>query len=208
MSDLSFILNLTSTILSVLFIIRTIAPIAFHRKITTALAALIALWALASDFSTTFQCSLSYPLIFINNTTCIKRTTFWTFFGILNVLTDLALVLLPLSIAWRIQVSTKRKIVIARCFVAAALVTPAIVTSLVYINRASSGGSDHRDPNFDSWPVVFANQVVQNLEIVTACIPYLKPFLESLESEMIPIDDLGRQGVDGAEYGFEGRRPA
>jgi len=35
---------------------------------------------------------------------------------------------------------------------------------------------------------------VQNLGIITACIPYIKPFLESLESGMIRTDDLRRRG--------------
>lgn len=75
------------------------------------------------------------------------------------------------------------------------------------MNRSISGGSKHEDPTFDAWPVVLANQVVQNLGIVTACIPYLKPFFESLGSGMIRTDDLRRRGVNGAEYGYEGSKP-
>ena len=41
-----------------------------------------------------------------------------------------------------------------------------------------------------------------NLSIVTACFPYLKPFLESLESGMIRSDDLfRRQGGSTMRYG-------
>jgi hypothetical protein len=36
--------------------------------------------------------------------------------------------------------------------------------------------------------------LVENLSIATACVPYLKPFLESLESGMIRSDDLRRRG--------------
>ena len=45
------------------------------------------------------------------------------------------------------------------------------------------------------------NQLVQNLGIITACVPYIKPFLESLESGMIRTDDLRRRGVTAA-YGY------
>ena len=45
-----------------------------------------------------------------------------------------------------------------------------------------------------------------NLSIMTACFPYLKPFLESLESGMIRSDDLfRRQG--GSKKGYGHRYP-
>lgn len=36
--------------------------------------------------------------------------------------------------------------------------------------------------------------VTQSLSNVTACIPHLKPFYESLESGMIRSDDMRRRG--------------
>lgn len=44
--------------------------------------------------------------------------------------------------------------------------------------------------------------VVQCLSILTICIPNLKPFLDSLESGQIRIDDLRRQGKSSSNgYG-------
>ncbi|KAL9611263.1 MAG: hypothetical protein Q9167_004089 [Letrouitia subvulpina] len=63
--------------------------------------------------------------------------------------------------------------------------------TLVYFNQ--SWRSD--DPPFNHWPLVVATQAVQALSIITACVPYLKPFFESLESGMIRSDDLRRQGI-------------
>lgn len=39
-----------------------------------------------------------------------------------------------------------------------------------------------------------ATQLVQCLAIFTVCVPNLKPFLDSLESGQIRVDDLRRQG--------------
>lgn len=44
------------------------------------------------------------------------QTTFWTYFGIMNIVTDLALVLLPFVIVWKLQVTAARKVVVAGCF--------------------------------------------------------------------------------------------
>jgi hypothetical protein len=50
------------------------------------------------------------------------------------------------------------------------------------------------DPAFDPWPASISIQIVQCLSIVTACFPYLKPFLASLESGLMRADDLRRRG--------------
>lgn len=64
----------------------------------------------------------------------------------------------------------------------------AIVCELVFRNRIA--GSE--DYTFASWPVVICSQFVQALSIMTACVPYLKPFFASLESGMIRSDDSRR----------------
>ena len=53
------------------------------------------------------------------------------------------------------------------------------------------------------WRVVICTQVVQCLSIISACIPYLKPFLESLESGLMRADDLRRRDNTGL-YGSKG----
>lgn len=40
---------------------------------------------------------------------------------------------------------------------------------------------------------MLTSQLVQNLSIMMACVPYLKPLLESVESGMIRVDDLKRK---------------
>lgn len=50
------------------------------------------------------------------------------------------------------------------------------------------------DPAFDPWRTTISNQLVQCLSIATACIPYLKPFLDSLESGLLRVDDMRRRG--------------
>ena len=66
----------------------------------------------------------------------------------------------------------------------------AIICELVFRNRIA--GSE--DLTFAAWPVVVCSQFVQALSIITACIPYLKPFFSSLETGMIRADDSRRLG--------------
>lgn len=58
------------------------------------------------------------------------------------------------------------------------------------------------DPSFDMWKWSVIMAVVQCLNILTICIPNLKPFLDSLQSGQIRIDDLRRQGKSSSNgYG-------
>lgn len=51
-----------------------------------------------------------------------------------------------------------------------------------------------RDITLVIWPVTICTQAVQCLSIVSACVLYLKPFLESLETGFIRADDMRRRG--------------
>ena len=68
---------------------------------------------------------------------------------------------------------------------------------MIYNNQAK----DATDVTFDTWPAVISMEAVQSVSVITACIPCLKPFLESLESGMLRVDDLRRRGM-GDAYGY------
>jgi hypothetical protein len=57
-------------------------------------------------------------------------------------------------------------------------------------------------PTSMNWLTTIAIMLVENLSIITACVPYLKPFLESLESGLIRNDDLRRRGEITGAGGF------
>lgn len=66
----------------------------------------------------------------------------------------------------------------------------ATIVRLVYLYQRSNP----RDSTLTNWTIVLCAQAIQNLSIITACVPYLKPFLESLESGMIRSDNVRRHG--------------
>ena len=77
----------------------------------------------------------------------------------------------------------------------------AVVQVILTIQLAPS-----TNPTFDSTSLALTTTVVQTISIVTACFPYLKPFIESLESGMIRSDDLyrrqgGRQSTYNRSHG-------
>ncbi|KAI4267971.1 MAG: hypothetical protein L6R38_008012 [Xanthoria sp. 2 TBL-2021] len=194
-SNLLFIVNLCSAKVSVLQMLRTITPIKLHVRMVLGVGLFTLLWSLASEFVAAFHCSIPEPWQVTGNR-CIDRTAFWNAYGVLNLITEAALLGLPLIIVWKIQTKLKKKVVIFLCFASRIVVLGAIIGQLVYQNRAAGTN----DRTFEMWPVVLTAQTVQSLSIITACIPCLKPFLESLESGMLRTD-LRRRGMNGA-YGY------
>ncbi len=70
-------------------------------------------------------------------------------------------------------------------------VVPAAITRITYLPKASKSG----DLTLDAWPTALCALIVESLSIIVACIPYLKPFLDSLESGMMNNDKLRREGM-------------
>ena len=62
----------------------------------------------------------------------------------------------------------------------------AATVTLIYYTHTRISGS--KNLTFDLWQVVLWTEIVQALSLITACIPYLKPFLEALETGMIRAD--------------------
>ena len=63
---------------------------------------------------------------------------------------------------------------------------------IAYLAKESNSGNDL---TVKVWPATLCALIVESFSIVTACIPYLKPFLNSLESGMMNNDQLRREGL-------------
>ena len=65
------------------------------------------------------------------------------------------------------------------------------VIRIVYLRKLSY----RRDFTFEAWPAALCALIEESISIIAACIPYLKPFLESLESGMMNKDKFRREGL-------------
>jgi hypothetical protein len=162
-----------------------------------------------------FQCELPTPWIYTNDKKCIDRTAFWTYYSATNIITDIAIIVIICGSILKIQTSWSKKILAMSVFGSRFLyvlflqlrwiylacaqkntltetesVTPAIAVQIYHSNDAFAS----TDFTFAIWKAAISLQLVQCLSIVTVCIPSFKPFLDSLESGQIRIDDLRRQG--------------
>ncbi|KAL9014068.1 MAG: hypothetical protein Q9173_001277 [Seirophora scorigena] len=185
--------------LAVLFLLRTITPVDSHRRLLVAAGTVTVAWGTAAEMASAFQCKLPTPWTVLDGATqtgqCFDITAFWYCFGVVQLLIDIALVILPWIIVRHVHMSAQRKHGIIGCFATRLLVIVAVVAQLVYFNSATKSN----DMTFNLWAEVVCSQVVQSLSIITTCVPHLKSFFDRIESGMLRNDDLRRRGSHRTE---------
>lgn len=177
-------------------LVRQITPVAFHKRITVYVGCGLVLWAAVAILTAAVQCHIPHVWHILGNQ-CFDRYSFWTYFGVSSIISDTVLILIPIVIFSNVQIDRRRKVAVCSCFASRILVIIATGLQLGFSGRAHGS----TDITLDLWLPALCTQFVQNLSIVTACVPYLKPFYLGLESGMIRTDDLRRHGLIGT-YGY------
>ncbi|KAL8968192.1 MAG: hypothetical protein Q9197_005013 [Variospora fuerteventurae] len=114
-SNLLFILNLCFAKLSVLQLLRFVTPVKLHLRLVLGAGAFVTLWSIASELASALQCKTPNTWKVIGNQ-CFDRAAFWNAYGAFNLITEAALLILPLVILWKLQTQAKKKAVIYSCF--------------------------------------------------------------------------------------------
>ncbi|KAF4983787.1 hypothetical protein FZEAL_871 [Fusarium zealandicum] len=173
-----------------------------QRWLTYGCESIVIVWGLTALVVNLFQCRLPTPWIYTDDEKCIDRSAFWTYYSIANIITDIVIVVIMCENVMKIQTLMSKKILVMSVFGSRIFVTPAIAVQLYFSNRAFAS----TDLTFSIWEAAVAIQLVQCLAILTVCVPNFKPFLDSVQSGQIRIDDLRRQGKSSSN-GYPTYRP-
>ncbi|KAF2824245.1 hypothetical protein CC86DRAFT_468415 [Ophiobolus disseminans] len=196
-NKLLYIATLAFAKLSIISLLMILTASDLHRNLGTGLAAVIALWGVVAEFVAAFQCGSAEPIRFIGRESrCINLTTFWLSMGIINILTDTALILFPVHIIVTLQMTLGKKITILVFFGARSLDIIATGVQLAYLDGFTSS-----NPTRDLWKWTLVTQIIECITILTSCVPYLRPLLESLPSGLYGSDEIRRRGTP-SELGY------
>lgn len=142
--------------------------------------AIIVAWAVSGILAVAFACGLPDPWRTDDKGICYSRKKINIYNGVMNILTDLAICVLPVAMMWNVQTSITRKAQVCALFGSRILVPVIIIPAL-----ATSGGYFDNLLTDPTWyavvPTVFS-QISLNLSVLTACIPGLKSVLDNLLS--------------------------
>ncbi|PSN60879.1 hypothetical protein BS50DRAFT_562877 [Corynespora cassiicola Philippines] len=184
-----FILTLTIVKASILVFVWHLSPGKLHRRLEYALRIIIFGWAFIAINLSLFQCAMPEPWNHIKRNKCADIKAWWTFVTVVNALTDVSTVTLQLLIVWSVQISYSKKLLLSSLFGTRLIVVAPTVAQLETFWHATQA----EDFTYVYRIPVILSQTTLALSFVTACIPYLKPFMESLESGVIHIPDVGEQ---------------
>ncbi|KAH6678530.1 hypothetical protein B0J14DRAFT_325359 [Halenospora varia] len=200
-SDLLYIPVLCLAKLSTLVYLKTLSPGSKYALVNQALEVIILIWGIASELAVAFQCHFPHPWAIIT-AQCTNRIVLWDTIGVFDILTDFAIIILPACLVWKVQMQKAKKVLVVFIFGTRIIITPLIIFRLYYLHTASSPSQP--DQTFSKYHIYLATTIQLNVAIVATCIPFLKPFLQALNSGGYAGDI---EAMDSS-YGFGGKLSA
>ncbi|KAL2424572.1 hypothetical protein ABEF95_001038 [Exophiala dermatitidis] len=193
----SLALGKSSTVLLLL----TLAPSKRYRRPMLGVAIVVGLWALSSILGSAFQCELPQPYL-ITTGKCFDQHGFWTATGIIDIVTDVLIVALPIYLVHNLQLPRHKKVAVcfAFSFRLAAVACTAWRLAMLgsFFDRRS-----YKDITFDSWPPTVATILEVFFGVFSACVPHLRPFMDSIQAGYLSgmvQDGSGRFGYGNDSY--------
>ncbi|KAJ3578908.1 hypothetical protein NPX13_g1662 [Xylaria arbuscula] len=166
--------------------IRQLSPKQSYRKSVLVLSTIVGIWLVSATVAGLFQCSLPTPWDITDSSRCINRLSWWTFTVVINVITDIGLVVLYFSIIAKLQLSRTRKASIIMAFstrlIVVGIALGQLATFLSSKEPMEAVASSLRLP-------LVLNQAVLSSSVITACVPYMKPFMQSLQTGIHRINN-------------------
>ncbi|KHN94794.1 uncharacterized protein MAM_07390 [Metarhizium album ARSEF 1941] len=185
-----FIASLTLAKLSAITTLWALAPL-YHRRTVVITSSLVVAWTLSSILPALLQCQMPRPWDYISGQ-CFQRAAFWMYVSVGNIVTDVAIVVIMTTIFVNLQLPLSKKLLVGGIFGSRILVTPAIIGHISTWHEAITNPGD---ATFRMVMPTILAELVQCLSILTACLPYLKPFLDSFQSGAMVVVDATSQNA-------------
>ncbi|KAI4252331.1 MAG: hypothetical protein LQ352_004359 [Teloschistes flavicans] len=134
---------------------------------------------IVSTFGAAFQCT---PVKFLWDFTvpgghCINFSAFARFTGVMNVVTDVLILSLPIPIVWSLHLERSKKIGVCALFLLGGFVCVTSIVRLYYLEAVDSGHGV--DPTWENVNAAIWSCVEPCIGIVCACLPVMSPLLRT-----------------------------
>ncbi|EFQ87538.1 hypothetical protein PTT_16942 [Pyrenophora teres f. teres 0-1] len=185
-AEILSVLSLVAAKGSLLILLDAATPFTTHRRMLYGTSAITVFWGLSAVFLITFQCPSPHRSN-ITNPQCINIRAVRIFIASMNVVTDLALAIVPTIMVLPLQLSPEKRLTLLIAVWSRMVVVFACAGQIYYIYALP--------PNSDLlnaiWRVVVAGQAIQVSSIMTSAVPFLKPFMMSLDSGLLGANRAG-----------------
>lgn len=209
-SQLIYIVTIALAKASTLTLLVAITPQKTHRMPMFCVSGLVAAWAFASLWAAAFQCSLPKPYLFTSSpigvgpsaaphAKCFNQVAFWDAVGAFDILTDLAIMALPILVVRDLQLNFRKKINVVVAFSFRLIAVGMCIFRLVTIPAMLKRGTD---VTMNAWIPTIATMLEVFFSIFAACVPHLRPFMESIQAGYLSgVTDDNTHAGSRAGYG-------
>ncbi|KAF2677530.1 hypothetical protein K458DRAFT_349898, partial [Lentithecium fluviatile CBS 122367] len=192
-ATISYVLTVGVSKLSITTFLARLACTPIHRNAVRVLGALVVCWTTAITIGVVFECRLPRPWqIFTGK--CISMFPFWFTATIIDVLTDIAMILVPVHIVSGLQLPARKKVVVMFIFALRLFLIAISVLRIYFLQHFLRG-----DISFNSIPFFTLTQGHATLSVIIACSLALKPFMDSVHTGMLSAS-LAKHGP-GTTFG-------
>ncbi|PVH93776.1 hypothetical protein DM02DRAFT_634271 [Periconia macrospinosa] len=179
--------------LSVAAFLYRLAHTRAQKVCVTLLSIFILCWTVAVTAVVIFACGLPRPWGFIKND-CIEVIPFWSSASAIDISTDIAMILLPINIVSKLDITARKKAVVMTIFALRILL---IILSFMRVVLLDVSLSNTADISFDGIPFHAVTQAHAVLSILLACGPAFKPFLQIIQASM-PSSRLAKHRTESS----------
>ncbi|GAM33475.1 hypothetical protein TCE0_004f00393 [Talaromyces pinophilus] len=162
-ANILYVVSLDLSKLSLLLLLARLSPNKRHKRVMHGISIFVVLFTFISVFVASFSCSVPKTWNYTSGR-CINRTVWWIVFDAYNVITEAALIFIPIYIIGQVRWPISRKVVFS---------TPFVLQICISTNA---------DPYFAEWTVSVTTQIIQCSCLVCTCVLHLRNFLSSVET--------------------------
>ncbi|MCJ1455501.1 hypothetical protein MMC28_005856 [Mycoblastus sanguinarius] len=157
--------------LSILFLYRRIFPQRWFKHTLIVLGGFIVAYTLAQVFYVIFQCVPISSAWNPNETgKCVPYGSLALAMGIVNILTDITMLILPIPLLWKLNVSGTRKWMLTVMFSLGGFVCITSIVRQFYLRKVGS-----TDPSYDDVQGATISTIEICVGVISACLPTYRP---------------------------------
>jgi len=166
---------------STLVLLYALTPSQQWRTYLKISSAIVIAWGVSAFIALAFRCPMPEPWGILNEK-CFSHTTFWSVTGVFDIAAEILIMVIPIFFVRHLKMSFSRKAMVVVAFMFRLIVVIFTILRLWVISDVEKHTSD---PTFDAYRVSIYSQLVITLSVLVACIPFLRAFMDSLESGLL-----------------------
>ena len=124
---------------------------------------------------------------------CVDQVKYFVASASINVFTDVTILLLPMPMVWRLQISLRQKLILCGIFLIGGLVCITTIMRIVSYYQI-----DYNDVTWSFVNNSYWTNAEVPLSVMCACLPTLRPLVRNLSKRRTGYDSAGRLVGDSA----------